>query len=100
MATRTAADEGVPAWPTVQQDQGMTAWWTSRHFSLTNPRDDGGTDLPKLLRRMADEIELLDLIPMNILDLTVSQEITEDGPWWSATLYWSPDDAEPEGPNL
>ncbi len=84
----------------MQQDQGITEWWTSCHFSLANPRDDGSTDLPKLLRRMADEIEKLDIDPMDILDLTVSQEITEDGPWWSATLYWSPDDGEPEGPNL
>ncbi|GAA4973808.1 hypothetical protein [Actinoplanes utahensis] len=76
----------------------MTESWTSRHFSLTNPRDDGSTDLPRLLRRMADEIEDLDLDPMDILDLTIAQEITEDGPWWSATLYWSPDAGEPDAP--
>ncbi|BEL04529.1 hypothetical protein Q0Z83_027200 [Actinoplanes sichuanensis] len=73
----------------------MAEWWTSRHFSLTNPRDDGNSDLPRLLRRMADEIESRNLEPMDILDLTVSQEITEDGPWWSATIYWSPDEDEP-----
>lgn len=28
---------------------------------------------------------------VDILDLTVSNEIIEDGPWWSATLYWSPE---------
>ena len=53
-----------------------------RHVSLANPR--GGeheTDLPHLLRRMAD--------------LIVESEITENGPWWSATLYWSPDDERP-----
>ena len=29
---------------------------------------------------------------MDILDLTVSSEVIEDGPWWSATLHWSPED--------
>jgi len=28
---------------------------------------------------------------MEILDLTIVSEITEDGPWWSGSLYWSPD---------
>ncbi len=31
---------------------------------------------------------------MEILDLTITQEITEDGPWWSVTLYWSPNGEE------
>ncbi|GAA3913573.1 hypothetical protein [Actinoplanes auranticolor] len=50
----------------------MTEWWTSRRFSLTSPRDDGSTYLPRLLRRIADEIEKRDLDPMDILDLRVS----------------------------
>jgi hypothetical protein len=29
--------------------------------------------------------------PMDILDLTVSQEITAEGLRWSVTVYWSPD---------
>jgi hypothetical protein len=65
--------------------------WSSQHFSLANPIDDGSTDLPKLLRRIADAIEERDIEPMEILDLTVAQEMTEDGPWWSVTLYWSAD---------
>jgi hypothetical protein len=59
---------------------------------LANPRDDGASDLPRLLRRLADDIEEHGIDAMDILDLTVSQEMTEEGPWWSATLYWSPDD--------
>jgi hypothetical protein len=38
---------------------------------------------------MAAEIEKLRIEPMAILDLTISQEMTDSGPLWSATLYWS-----------
>lgn len=65
--------------------------WPCRHFSLANPRTDGATDLPRLLRRLADEVEKREIDPLTILDVTVSDEITEDGPWWSATVYWSPE---------
>lgn len=68
----------------------MTQSWTCRHISIANPRQDGSADLPLLLRRLADEIERLQVDPTEILDATISKEITEDGPWWSATLYWSP----------
>jgi hypothetical protein len=74
----------------------MTESWSTRHFTLANPREEGSTDLPQLLRRVAAHMETLDIKPMDILDLTISNEITEDGPWWSATLYWSPD--EPASP--
>lgn len=67
--------------------------WTARHFSLSNPRGAGETDLPKLLRRVADEIEARGVEPGDILDLSISHEITSVGPSWRATLYWSPDDA-------
>ena len=44
---------------------------------------------------MAAEIEKLRIDPRTILDLTVSQEMGESGPSWSATLYWSdPEDQE------
>ena len=63
---------------------------TCRHFSVANPRNDGPSDLPKLLRRLADDLELAEIDPVKVLDLTISEEMTEDGPWWSATVYWSP----------
>jgi hypothetical protein len=72
----------------------MSESWSSQHFSLANPRDDAADNLPKLLRRLADEIEARRLDPMKILDLTISQEIIEGGPWWSASLYWSETDSE------
>jgi len=74
-----------------RHDRQVADYWSSRHFSLTNPRDDGSTDLPRLLRRLADHIEELGIQPMDVLDVTIAQDITEDGPWWSATVYWSPD---------
>ena len=67
---------------------------SSLNFSLANPRNDGAGDLPKLLRRVADEIDQRGIAPMEILDLTLSSEINDEGPWWSVTLYWSPDDPE------
>ncbi|MCA1707423.1 MAG: hypothetical protein LC808_30815 [Actinobacteria bacterium] len=68
----------------------MSDRWSCLHFSLANPRDDGATDLPLLLRPPADEVEERRIDAMEILDLTLSQEMTEDGPWWSGTVYWSP----------
>ncbi|MGQ0434377.1 MAG: hypothetical protein ACT452_18480 [Microthrixaceae bacterium] len=71
----------------------MTDEWSVRHFSLSNPSGATETDLPLLLRRLADEIEARGIQPMEMLDITVSSEMTENGPWWSATVYWSPGDA-------
>ncbi|UDY35835.1 hypothetical protein [Dermatobacter hominis] len=71
--------------------------WTARHFSLANALDDRPTDLPQLLRRLADAIDEQGLTPDEIMDLTISSEITADGPWWSATVYWSPADGKTDG---
>lgn len=65
--------------------------WSCRHISLANATGPTTTDLPLLLRRIAEEIERREIDPRQILDLTVSSEISEDGPEWSVTLYWSPD---------
>ena len=63
-----------------------------RHFSIANKRSGKHeTDLPHLLGRVAKRIEELKIQPMELLDLTIRQEITENGPWWDATVYWSPD---------
>jgi len=69
----------------------MTDKWSCQHFSLANPLNRGASDLPKLLRRVATEIEKRDIGPMDLLDLTIHQEMTGAGSWWSATVYWSPD---------
>lgn len=64
--------------------------YKARCASLANPRfSEEENDLPHLLRRVAGLIEDLGLKPIDIRDLTISSEITENGPWWSATVYWS-----------
>lgn len=56
----------------------MVRQWKShtpcRAFSLDNPREDGATDLPRLLRQVAEEIERLHIDPMEVLDVTIEQE--------------------------
>ncbi len=74
----------------MRHPEPMSDRWSCLRFSLANPLNDGATDLPRLLRRLADQIEEREVKAMDILDLTISNEITKDGPWWSATLYWSP----------
>ena len=75
----------------------MTDKWSCQHFSLANPLNRGASDLPKLLRRVATEIEKRDIGPMDLLDLTIHQEMTGAGSWWSATVYWAPDSPANEG---
>jgi len=70
----------------------MADSWRSRHFSLANAVTDDVTDLPHLLRRVANEIEKQGITPMEMLDVTVHSEISERGPHWSVTVYWSPDE--------
>ena len=57
-------------------DEAMTDKWSCQHFSLANPLHRGATDLPKLLRRVATEIETRHIGPMDLLDLTIHQEMT------------------------
>jgi hypothetical protein len=66
----------------------VTNHWTCQHFSQANPEGPGQDDLPALLRRVAESIEELGAI--NVMDLTVANEITADGDWWSATVYFNP----------
>lgn len=63
--------------------------WTCQHFSIANAVDDRPGDLGHLLRRVADEIDRRGIRPMDLLDVTISHEMTGEGPWWSATVYWS-----------
>ena len=78
----------------MQHDGVVSNGYSCQHFSLSNPEDDGADDLPRLLRRVADVMEEYDILPADILDLTISQETSGDRPWWSVTVYWSPDPEE------
>jgi hypothetical protein len=71
----------------------MAEPWLCHHFSLANAVDDRPTDLPHLLRRVADEIDARQIKPIHVLDLTIASEIEGDGPHWSCTLYWAVDKA-------
>ena len=65
--------------------------WVCRHWTLSNAVDTDVTDLPLLLRRVADQIEADGITAMELLDVTISQTIGAEGPTWAATVYWSPD---------
>jgi len=60
--------------------------WTVEHFSQANRAGDGQGDVPALLRRVADAIEALGAI--EIQDLVMHSEITENGGWPSITVYF------------
>ena len=65
--------------------------YTCQHFSLANAKGEGQDNLPELLRSVASAIERYEIKPMDLLDVTFVEEITAEGPWWSATVYWSPE---------
>ena len=72
----------------------MSEPWVCRHWTLSNAVDTDVTDLPMLLRRVADQIEADAITPMELQDLVVHQEMGAEGPAWSVTVYWSPDDPD------
>jgi hypothetical protein len=62
-------------------------------WSLANPHGpDYGSNLPLLLRRVADQLDYDGFEPMEFLGLTVEEEMTEHGPWFSVSVFWSPDE--------
>lgn len=69
----------------------MNTHFKSRHFSLSNGSGPAGTNLPKLLRRMARHIEQEGIEPDDVLDIVFSNDnVNEHGGIWRATIYWSP----------
>jgi hypothetical protein len=70
----------------ISDDDRMTSSWAIRHFSQANPVGTEQGDVPALLRRVADSIE--ELGSVEIQDLVLHQEITDDGPWFSVTVYF------------
>jgi hypothetical protein len=60
--------------------------WTARHFSQANPKGQGQDNVPSLLRRVADTIE--ELGEVEVLDVVMHTEVTDDGDWHSLTVYF------------
>jgi hypothetical protein len=60
--------------------------WTAEHFSQANPAGPGQHDLPSLLRRVAESVEAIG--PIEVQDLILHTEVTENGPWYSLTVYF------------
>jgi hypothetical protein len=60
--------------------------WPIEHFSQANPLGAGQADVPALSRRVADSIEALGAV--EIQDLMMHTEVTEDGDWNSLTVYF------------
>jgi hypothetical protein len=69
--------------------------WSAQHFSQANPAGPDQNDVPALLRRVADTIA--NLGEVEILDLVMHIEVTEDGNWPSITAYYT---AEQRPPSL
>jgi hypothetical protein len=60
--------------------------WTMHHFSRSTPKGPEQGDVPALLRSVADSIEKLGNV--EVYDLILHNEITEDGHWPSVTVYY------------
>jgi hypothetical protein len=91
IALRQFAPDNRPE-PPVQRDRlgGMSETapqcWTAKHFSQANPKGPGQGDVPALLRRAADTIEHLGEV--DVVDLIMHTEVTEDGDWHNLTVYF------------
>jgi hypothetical protein len=59
---------------------------TAEHFSQANPAGPGQDDIPSLLRRVAESVEAIG--PVEVQDLILHTEVTENGPWYSLTVYF------------
>ncbi len=59
---------------------------TVQHFAQANPKGSGQDDVASLLRRAAETIATLGAI--QVQDLVLHTEVTEDGPWPSLVVYY------------
>jgi hypothetical protein len=70
----------------MKQDATMKMKATAEHFSQANPVGPGQDDMPSLLRRVAETVEAIG--PVGVQDLILHTEVTENGPWYSLTVYF------------
>ena len=59
---------------------------TAEDFSQANPAGPGQDDIPSLLRRVAESVEAIG--PVEVQDLILHTEVTDNGPWYSLTVYF------------
>jgi hypothetical protein len=67
-------------------DAGEPQSWTAQHFSQANPKGPGQGNVPALLRSVAETLESQGKV--DVQDLVLHNEITEDGEWYSITVYF------------
>ena len=72
----------------------MPESWTINHFSLANPVGTDRSDVPALLRRLADQLDGYG--PIEVHDLVMGTEVTEEGVVHHITVYFEPT-ADDEG---
>jgi adenylate kinase len=67
---------------------GLPIEGTVSRFVQANPKGPGQGDVPGLLRRVAET--LAGLGPVEVTGLTLENQPTEDGPWYSVSVYFRP----------
>ena len=60
--------------------------WAVRHFSQSNPAGPEQGNVAALLRRVAESLD--ELGDVDVMDLILHNEVTEDGDWPSLTVYF------------
>ncbi|MGB9112030.1 MAG: hypothetical protein WCF24_04805 [Acidimicrobiales bacterium] len=72
----------------------MPESWTIQNFSLALPEGTDRSDVPALLRRLADKLEEYGSI--DVQDLTFGTEVTADGYVHHVTVYFHRSDDQDE----
>jgi hypothetical protein len=64
--------------------------WTIHHFSLSNPKGRDQDDVPKLLRRVAAQLEAEGAV--EVQDIVFHSEVAKGKEWPSMTVYFHAED--------
>jgi hypothetical protein len=64
--------------------------WTLHSFSLSNPKGRGQDDVPKLLRRVAAQLEAEGAV--EVQDIVFHYETDKGKEWPSMTVYFNAED--------
>lgn len=69
-------------------DETESESWTMNHFSLSLPSDTDLSNVPALLRHVANAIEVHG--PIEVQDIVFHTDVTADGYEHSMTIYFHP----------